>query len=265
MESKQAAKKSKPNAILAKTKIGGKLQGEGDYEAARRFDAEQRRFVKRGAVERAARAAAPKNAREAAEMEKAEAIGREGEPRPAGWFLADMEGIRRRARAQMKAGAVTDNYQGDVKQAVELLNHAVATEIVCVLRYKYHAVVATGISSDAVKEEFAQHAREEAEHLDMLCERINQLGGKPNMNPEGLLARSASQYVEGKNLIDMIKENLVAERVAIETYREMVRYFAEKDPTTRTMLERILAQEEEHANDMHDLLVQHEGRPMLKK
>ena len=99
----------------------------------------------------------------------------------------------------------------------------------------------------------------------MLCERINQLGGKPDMNPEGLLARSASQYVEGKNLVDMIKENLVAERVAIETYREMVRYFGEKDPTTRVMLETILAQEEEHANDMHDLLVQHEGRPMLKK
>jgi bacterioferritin len=265
MESKQAAKKSKPNAILAKTRIAGKLQGEGDYESARRYDSETRKFVKRGGVERAARAAAPKNAREAAEMEKAEAIGREGEPQQAGWFLADMEGIRRRARAQMKAGAITDNYQGDVKQAVELLNHAVATEIVCVLRYKYHAVVATGISSDAVKEEFAEHAKEEGEHLDMLCERINQLGGKPNMNPDGLLSRAASQYVEGKNLVDMIKENLVAERVAIETYREMVRYFAEKDPTTRTMLERILAQEEEHANDMHDLLVQHEGRPMLKK
>ena len=152
-----------------------------------------------------------------------------------------------------------------MQQAVALLNHAVATEIVCVLRYKYHAVVATGISSDAVKEEFTQHAKEEEEHLDMLCERINQLGGKPNMNPEGLLSRAASQYIEGKNLVDMIKENLVAERVAIETYREMVRYFGEKDPTTRTMLERILAQEEEHANDMHDLLVQHEGRGILRK
>jgi len=188
-----------------------------------------------------------------------------GEPHPTGWFLADIESIRRRARAQLDAGAVTDNYQGDLKHAVELLNHAVATEIVCVLRYKYHAVVATGISSDAVKAEFAEHAKEEEEHLDMLCERINQLGGKPNMNPEGLLTRAASQYIEGKNLIDMIKENLVAERVAIETYREMVRYFDEKDPTTRTMLERILSQEEEHANDMHDLLVQHEGRPILSK
>jgi bacterioferritin len=131
-----------------------------------------------------------------------------GEPHPTGWFLADIESIRRRARAQLDAGAVTDNYQGDLKHAVELLNHAVATEIVCVLRYKYHAVVATGISSDAVKAEFAEHAKEEEEHLDMLCERINQLGGKPNMNPEGLLTRAASQYIEGKNLIDMIKENL---------------------------------------------------------
>ena len=189
----------------------------------------------------------------------------QGESHPTGWFLADIQAIRRHARAQLSAGAVTDNYQGDLKYAVELLNHAVATEIVCVLRYKYHAVVATGISSDAVKAEFAEHAKEEEEHLDMLCERINQLGGKPNMNPEGLLSRAASQYIEGKNLIDMIKENLVAERVAIETYREMVRYFGEKDPTTRTMLERILSQEEEHANDMHDLLVQHEGRPIMSK
>jgi bacterioferritin len=265
MESKQTPKKSKPNVILAKTRITGKLQGEGDYEAARRYDSDVRKFVRRADIGGAARAAAPKNKREAQEMAAAEAIGRQGEPQQSGWFLADMESIRRRARAQLKAGAVTDNYQGEVKQAVELLNHAVATEIVCVLRYKYHSVVATGISSDAVKKEFSQHAKEEEEHLDMLCERINQLGGKPNMNPEGLLSRAASQYVEGKNLIDMIKENLVAERVAIETYREMVRYFGEKDPTTRTMLERILAQEEEHANDMHDLLVQHEGRPILKK
>ncbi len=200
-----------------------------------------------------------------AKTRRAERLQGQGESHPTGWFLADIQAIRRHARAQLSAGAVTDNYQGDLKYAVELLNHAVATEIVCVLRYKYHAVVATGISSDAVKAEFAEHAKEEEEHLDMLCERINQLGGKPNMNPEGLLSRAASQYIEGKNLIDMIKENLVAERVAIETYREMVRYFGEKDPTTRTMLERILSQEEEHANDMHDLLVQHEGRPILSK
>jgi bacterioferritin len=265
MESKQTPKKSKANVILAKTRTSAKLQGEGDYQAARRYDSNVHKFVQHADIERAARAAAPRNKREAHEMAAAEAIGRQGEPRQAEWFLADMEGIRRRARAQLTAGAVTDNYQGSVQQAVALLNHAVATEIVCVLRYKYHAAVATGISSDAVKAEFAQHAKEEEQHLDMLCERINQLGGKPNMNPEGLLSRAASQYIEGKNLVDMIKENLVAERVAIETYREMVRYFGEKDPTTRTMLERILAQEEEHANDMHDLLVQHEGRGILKK
>src|SRR5437879_8616298 len=138
-----------------------------------------------------------------------------------GEFLSDIKEIRRRAREHLSDGAVTQNYGGKVEDAVALLNHAVATEIVCVLRYKYHAVVATGISSDAVREEFTQHAKEEEEHLDMLCERINQLGGKPNMNPEGLLSRAASQYIEGKNLVDMIKENLVAERVAIETYREM--------------------------------------------
>ena len=160
---------------------------------------------------------------------------------------------------------MTGNYQGDVERAIALLNHAVATEIVCVLRYKYHAVVATGISSEAVKEEFTQHAKEEEQHLDYLTERINQLGGKPNLNPEGLRSRAASQYVEGENLVDMIKENLVAERVAVETYRDMIRYFADKDPTTRVMLEKILAQEEEHANDMHDLLVEREGRPMLSK
>jgi bacterioferritin len=165
----------------------------------------------------------------------------------------------------LNEGAITQNYQGKVEDAITLLNHAVATEIVCVLRYKFHAVAATGLASEAVKQEFAQHAKEEEQHLDLLCERINQLGGKPNLNPEGLLSRAASEYVEGENLVDMIKENLVAERVAIQSYREMVRYFGDKDPTTRVMLEGILAQEEEHANDMHDLLVSHEGRPMLDK
>ncbi len=111
------------------------------------------------------------------------------------------------------------------------------------------------------REEFAQHAKEEGEHLDLLAERINQLGGKPDLNPDGVMSRAATEYVEGGNLVDMIKEDLIAERIAVETYREMVRY----DPTTRSMLERILAQEEEHANDMHDLLVSHEGRPMLEK
>ena len=140
-----------------------------------------------------------------------------------------------------------------------------ATEIVCVLRYKSHAVAATGLASESVKEEFAQHAKEEEEHLDLIAERINQLGGRPNLNPEGVTTRAASQYVEGENLVDMIRENLVAERIAIEHYRDLIRYFGEKDPTTRRLLERVLAQEEEHANDMHDLLVAHEGRPMLKR
>jgi bacterioferritin len=147
----------------------------------------------------------------------------------------------------------------------ENLNEAVATEIVCILQYKFHAVCATVLESESVKEEFAQHAKEEEEHLGLLTERINQPGGKPNLNPDGVSSRAASEYVEGNNLVEMNKEDLVAERVAIETYREMVRYFGEKDPTSRVLLERNLAQEEEPANDMHDLLVAHEGRPMLEK
>ena len=178
-------------------------------------------------------------------------------------FVSAISDIRRRAREHLGDGAVTQNYGGKVEDAVALLNHAVATEIVCVLRYKFHAVCATGLASEAVKEEFAQHAKEEEEHLDLLAERINQIGGKPDLNPDGVLSRAASQYVEGETLVDMIKEDLVAERIAIETYREMVRYFGDQDPTTRILLERILAQEEEHANDMHDLLVSHQGRPML--
>lgn len=182
-----------------------------------------------------------------------------------GAFLADVTEIRRRARQHLSAGAVTENYGGKVADAIALLNHAVATEIVCVLRYKFHAVCAAGLASEAVKEELAQHAKEEGEHLDLLTERINQLGGKPDLNPEGLRSRAATEYVEGASLVDMIKEDLIAERIAIETYREMVRYFGDKDSTTRVMLERILAQEEEHANDMHDLLVRHEGHPMLER
>ncbi len=180
-------------------------------------------------------------------------------------FVSDVAEIRRRARQHLTDGAVTKNYGGNVQEAIAILNQAVATEIVCVLRYKFHAVCATGIASEAVKQEFAQHATEEESHLDLIAERINQLGGKPELNPDGVGARAASEFVEGENLVDMIKENLIAERIAIETYREMVRYFGDRDPTTRTMLERILAQEEEHANDMHDLLVTHEGYPMLER
>jgi len=178
-------------------------------------------------------------------------------------FLTDVKELRRRARQHLETGNITETYGGDVKQAIEILQNVLATEIVCVLRYTMHSIAATGIASESVKDEFAQHAKEEQEHMTMVAERINQLGGKPNFNPEGLASRSASQYAEGENLIDMIKENYIAERIAVDHYRELIRYFADNDPTTRVMLEGILGTEEEHANDMHDLLVAHEGKPML--
>jgi len=168
MEGRRVRKQPKSN-LAGKGSGAGHLQGEGDYASARRYDSAVRRFVRRADIEGAARAAAPRNKREAEEMAEAEAAGRQGEPHPAQWFLGDINAIRRRARAQLESGAVTDNYQGDVRHAVELLNQAVATEIVCVLRYKYHSIVAPGISSDAVKVEFTQHAKDEEEHLDMLC------------------------------------------------------------------------------------------------
>jgi bacterioferritin len=180
-------------------------------------------------------------------------------------FLTDVKTLRKRARQHLDRGAVTDTYKGDVKKTIDLLQSVLATEIVCVLRYTMHAVAATGISSEGVKDEFAEHAKEEQEHMMAVAERINQLGGKPNFNPEGLLTRSASQYVEGANLVEMIRENLIAERIAVDHYRELIRYFGDKDPGTRIMLEGILVVEEEHANDMHDLLVAHEGHPMLKQ
>ncbi len=183
---------------------------------------------------------------------------------PAQPFLTDVEELRRRARAHLESGNITETYGGDVNLAIEILQNVLATEIVCVLRYTMHAVSATGISSDSVREEFAEHAKEEQEHMMLAAERINQLGGKPNFNPEGLASRSASQYAEGNNLVDMIKENYIAERIAVDHYRELIRYFGDKDPTTRIMLEGILATEEEHTNDMHDLLVAHEGKPMLE-
>jgi bacterioferritin len=180
-------------------------------------------------------------------------------------FVSDVAELRRRAREHMERGAITQNYEGGVEQAVDLLQTALATEIVCVLRYTMHAVAAVGIDSESVKEEFAEHAVDEREHMNKLAERINQLGGTPNFNPEGLHTRSTTEYGTAQSLIDMIKENLVAERIAVEHYRELIRYFGDKDPTTRIMLEGILAQEEEHANDMHDLLVAHEGRPFLER
>jgi bacterioferritin len=179
-------------------------------------------------------------------------------------FVSDITELRRRAKEHIERGAVTNNYQADVKQAIELLQTALATEIVCVLRYTMHAVAAVGIDSESVKDEFEEHAEDERVHMGRIAERINQLGGTPNFNPEGLATRAASEYGNASTLIDMIKENLIAERLVCEHYRELIRYFGDKDPTTRVMIEGILAQEEEHANDMHDLLVAHEGRPFLK-
>jgi len=179
-------------------------------------------------------------------------------------FLTDVKTLRARAREHLEGGALGTNYIGDAKKTVAILQTVLATEIVCVLRYTMHAVTASGISSDSVRAEFAEHAREEQEHMMLVAERINQLGGKPNFNPEGLTGRSASQYAEGTNLVDMIRENLVAERIAVDHYRELIRYFGNDDPGTKSMLQEILRKEEEHADDMHDLLVAHEGTPMLK-
>jgi bacterioferritin len=179
-------------------------------------------------------------------------------------FLSDVKALRERARKNLDDGALGSNYIGDVSKTIEILQSVLATEIVCVLRYTQNAIAAHGISSEGVKQEFAEHAKEEMDHLHMVAERINQLGGEPNLNPEGLLTRSASQYFQGGNLVDMIRENLIAERIAVDHYRELIRYFGDNDPGTRSMLEDILRVEEEHADDMHDLLVAHEGKPMLQ-
>lgn len=178
-------------------------------------------------------------------------------------FLTDIKTIRQRARDHLQSGPITPDYEGDVELALKLLNEALATEIVCSLRYRHHYIAAEGINSEAVKAEFLEHAQDELQHAMWIAERIDQLGGNPNFNPEGLLTRSSSEYVEGGNLVEMIREDLVAERIAVQTYQEMIRYFANHDPTTRRLLERILAMEEEHASDMHDLLVRHEGKPVL--
>lgn len=179
-------------------------------------------------------------------------------------FLTDIKTLRERARTHLATGAIGTTYIGDVHKTIEILQAVLATEIVCVLRYTMHAIAANGISSDSVKAEFAEHAKEEQEHMMAVAERINQLGGKPNFDPEGLATRSASQYAEGHNLVDMIKENLIAERIAVDHYRELIRYFGNDDPGTKSMLEWILRVEEEHADDMHDLLIAHEERPMLE-
>jgi len=169
-------------------------------------------------------------------------------------FLKNIEEIRARARQQIASGAVTKDYKLDRAQAISILNESLATELVCVLRYKFHYFMATGIHSAGVAAEFLKHAQEEQEHADRIAKRIKQLGGKPEMNPAVIAKASHSDYQEGTSLADMIREDLVAERIAIETYREIVKYFGEQDPTSRLMMEEILTKEEEHAEELADLL-----------
>ena len=169
-------------------------------------------------------------------------------------FLTDVKEIRRRARKNLEKGAVTSGYRADVKRVVVVLNEVLATEIVCVLRYKRHYFTASGIHAQAVAAEFLQHANEEQGHADAVAQRIVQLGGSPNLNPEGLATRSHSQYDEKASLVDMIREDLVAERIAIETYSEIIRWLGNDDPTTRSLIEGILKVEEEHADDLSTLL-----------
>ncbi|HEY3579602.1 MAG TPA: ferritin-like domain-containing protein [Pyrinomonadaceae bacterium] len=169
-------------------------------------------------------------------------------------FLTDIKTLRERARQHIQNGAVTEGYTADRETAVKLLNEALATEIVCVLRYKRHHYMASGIHAESVAAEFLEHANEEQGHADSIAQRIVQLKGAPNFNPEGLLTRSHAEYVEGETLTDMIKEDLVAERIAIDSYREMINYFGTDDPTSRRLMEEILAVEEEHADDLVNLL-----------
>ena len=169
--------------------------------------------------------------------------------------LSDIQSLRKRARQNIEEGAVTGGYAADRDAVIRLLNGALATELVCVLRYKRHYFMARGIHSDPVKAEFLAHAGEEMLHADRLAKRITELGGEPDFSPDGLSARSHAEYVEGDTLSSMIKEDLIAERIAIESYREMIAYLAGHDPTTQRMLKEILASEEEHAEDLASLLV----------
>jgi len=187
-------------------------------------------------------------------MNEVSTPGRKAEP-----FLTDVKTLRERARQHIGKGAVTESYGGDVKKTIDILQSVLATELVCVLRYTQHAIVATGLSSEGVKSEFAEHAREEQQHAMQVAERINQLGGTPDLNPATLTARSAAEYKTHDDLVGMIRENLIAERIAVEHYRELVRYFGDNDPATRLMIEGILSKEEEHASDMLDLLTRHGG------
>lgn len=169
-------------------------------------------------------------------------------------FLTDIKTIRERARQHLDQGAVTGGYRADRVKVIELLNTALATEIVCTLRYRYHYYMASGIHAKSVAAEFLEHANEEQAHADLLAQRITQLGGKPNFDPEGLATRSHAEYVEGDSLVQMIEEDLVAERIAIDTYREIAQFVGQDDPTTRRVIEQILASEEEHAEDLSTML-----------
>ena len=179
-------------------------------------------------------------------------------------FLSDVKTLRARAQKALDDGAIMPSYAGDVQKTIDLLQTVVATELVCVLRYRMHAISAEGINSKSVAEEFVEHAESEYEHMLMAANRIDQLGGVPNLDPQDLASRSATEYGKGGDLVQMLKENLIAERIVIEHYQELIQYFGHNDPTTRKMLEKILADEEDHASDMHDLLVAQQGTPFLK-
>lgn len=176
------------------------------------------------------------------------------QPAPQKPFLTDIKTLRERARQHIEKGAVTEGYKADRETVIKVLNEALATEIVCVLRYKRHYFMASGIHAEGVAAEFLEHANDEQGHADQIAQRIVQLGGAPDLNPEGLLSRSHAEYVEGDTLSEMIKEDLVAERIAIDSYREMISYFGNDDPTSRRLIEEILAVEEEHADDLVNLL-----------
>jgi bacterioferritin len=169
-------------------------------------------------------------------------------------FISDIQQIRERARHHIERGAVTDTYRASTETVMKLLNEALATELVCVLRYKRHYWAVEGLRGESVKGELWEHAVEEQVHADKIAERITQLGGLPNLSPEGLISRSHTEYVEGASLLDMLKEDLVAERIAIDSYTEIIRFIGDADPTTRRLMEEILAQEEEHATDMSTLI-----------
>ena len=168
--------------------------------------------------------------------------------------LTDKHTLRERARQHVEDGAVTEGYSADREKIIQLLNESLATELVCVLRYKRHYFMASGLKAAAAADEFLEHATQEAEHADKLAERIVQLGGEPDFNPDNLSKNSHAQYVAGNSLKEMVLEDLVAERIAVDSYREIIQYIGESDPTTRRIFEDILAQEEEHADDMADLL-----------